>query len=175
MTATHSPAVALLLEEAERSERAGLREMARRRYETALYLLRPGDGATASMVVRRIARTYLDEGHFDAALDSVAAAVAIAEALDTPGERAHALNLLAAANVTRGDLDAAEPCYEAALAYARAAADELLEAMISQNLGILTSMRGDLSAALDYYSSSLATFRAKGLPQHLPPVLNNMG
>ena len=61
------PAIATLIDEAQRSDKAGQREIARRRYEAALYLLRSGDGGVAAAIVRRVARTYLDEGQFDAA------------------------------------------------------------------------------------------------------------
>ena len=84
-----APAVAALVEEAQRSERAGQREIARRKYETALYLLRPGDGATATAIVRRIARAYIDDGQSDAALDCLAAALGMSECLDETSGRVH--------------------------------------------------------------------------------------
>ncbi|HXD47921.1 MAG TPA: hypothetical protein VN600_04070, partial [Gemmatimonadaceae bacterium] len=170
-----APAVAALVEEAQRSERAGQREIARRKYETALYLLRPGDGATATAIVRRIARAYIDDGQSDAALDCLAAALGMSECLDETSGRAHALNLMAISHVLRGGLEEAERLYAAALADATAARDEQLMAMIAQNLGIIASMRGDLVAALDHYASSLVTYRTAGLTGYLGPVLNNMG
>jgi len=170
-----APAVAALIEEAQRSERAGQREIARRKYETALYLLRPGDGATATAIVRRIARAYIDDGQSDAALDCLAAALGMSECLDETSGRAHALNLMAISHVLRGGLEEAESLYAAALAEATAAHDEHLMAMIAQNLGIIASMRGDLVAALDHYASSLVTYRTAGLSEYLGPVLNNMG
>jgi putative nucleotidyltransferase with HDIG domain len=57
-----------LIEEAERAERGGQRELARVRYETALYLLRGDDGGAGPMILRRIAHSYLDEGQVDVAL-----------------------------------------------------------------------------------------------------------
>jgi hypothetical protein len=71
-----APALTALLDEAQRSERTGQREMSRRRYESVLYMLRDGEGAAASAILRRIARTYIDEGQFDAGLDCATAAQA---------------------------------------------------------------------------------------------------
>jgi len=169
------PAVATLIDEAEKSDRAGQREIARRRYETALYLLRDGDGALASAIVRRVARSYIDEGQLDAALDCLAAALAIAEARNEPAGIAHAMNWMANTQVLRGDVDDGERLYAVALAHATDARDGQLRAMISQNLGILASYRGDLSAALDHYAASLVTYRTAGLREHLGALLNNMG
>ena len=169
------PAIATLIEEAQRSDRAGRREIARRRYETALYLLRAGDGVVASAIVRRVARSYIDEGQFDAALDCLAAALGMAEALGDTSGIAHAMNWMATTHVMRGDVDDAERLYARALAHAHNADDMLLTAMISQNLGILASMRGDLHAALDHYASSLVTYRSSGRRESLGPILNNMG
>jgi putative nucleotidyltransferase with HDIG domain len=170
-----SPAVATLVEEAQRSERAGQREIARRRYETALYLLRPNDGLAATAVVRRIARAYIDDAQSDVALDCLSAALGMSEALGELSGQAHALNLMAIANDLRGELDEAERLYDTALRRATAAGDEPLIAMIAQNLGIFASRRGDFLAALDHYASSLVTYRTAGLREYLGPVLNNMG
>jgi putative nucleotidyltransferase with HDIG domain len=172
-----SPAVATLLEEAQRSDRAGQREIARRRYETALYLLRPGEGdpAAAPAIVRRIARSYVDDGQFDDALDCLTAALGMSESLGDRSGIAHAVNLMAITNGHRGDLDEAERLYAQAVVLAAEAGDERLRAMVSQNLGIAASMRGDLRAALDHYASSLVTYRTAGLREFLGPVLNNMG
>jgi putative nucleotidyltransferase with HDIG domain len=171
-----SPAIATLLEEAMRSEQAGQRELARRRYESVLYLLRDGDGPTASGVLRRVARTYIDDGQFDAALDCAAAALAVAEALDEDSEIAHAINMTAIAHWQRGDLESAERLYRDARDVAVRARDERLQAMIAQNLGIIANMRGDLAGALEHYAASLTTYRALGdAGQYVGLVLNNMG
>jgi putative nucleotidyltransferase with HDIG domain len=170
-----APAVAVLVEEAQHAERTGQRDVARSRYEAALYLLRPGDDPAASAIIRRTARAYIDDGQFDTALDCLAAALAIAECLDNDGDRAHAMNLMAITQVLRGDFDEAERLYATALIYAASASDEQLQAMIAQNLGIIASMRGDLTAALDRYGASLAIYRRRGLREFLGPVLNNMG
>lgn len=170
-----SPAVAALIEEAQRSERAGQREIARRRYETALYMLRPGDGTHASAIIRRIARTYIDEGQFDTALDCLTAAQGIAEALGNIGDLAHAMNSMATNEVGRGDLDEGERLYANALEFATQAGDDHLQAMIEQNRGIIASMRGNADEALTHYATSLVTYRSAGMRQFLGPLLNNMG
>src|SRR5262249_44991983 len=126
-----SPAVATLIDEAQRSDRAGRRESARRRYETALYLLRAGEGEAASAIVRRVARSYIDEGQFEAADDCLVAALAIAEVCGDNLDRAHAINLSAQMRVLRGDLDEGERLYASALGYARDANDDHLKAIIS--------------------------------------------
>lgn len=170
-----SPEVATLIDEAQKSERAGQRDFARRRYETALYVLRGGDGAVAGAIIRRVARTYFDDGQFDAALDCLVAAIAIGEAIGDTSGIAHAMNLTAIATGHRGDIDEAERLYARALEFATQANDERLKAMISQNLGSIASTRGDLQAALEHYAASLVTYRAAGLREFLGPVLNNMG
>jgi putative nucleotidyltransferase with HDIG domain len=169
------PAVALLIEEAQKSERTGQRDIARLRYEAALYLLRAGDGTIAGAIIRRVARTYFDDGQFDATLDCLTAAIGIGEAIGDTSGIAHAMNLTAIATGHRGDIDEAERLYARALEFATQAGDQRLKAMISQNLGIIASTRGDLQAALDHYAYSLVTYRTAGLREFLGPVLNNMG
>jgi putative nucleotidyltransferase with HDIG domain len=170
-----STGVDVLVDQAERADRAGQREIARRRYETALYLLEAADAAKAAGIIRRIARSYIDEGQVDAALDCLAATLGIAECFGDESGIAHALNLMAIAYGQRGDLDAAERFAASSLAFATRAGDSHLAAMISQNLGITASMRGDLTGALAHYASSLVTYRTAGLRQNLGAVLNNMG
>ena len=98
-------AVEALVEKAQQSERSGRRELSRQYYETALYLLRPGDGAAAVTIVRRLIRSYVDDGQFDVAFDCCELALAIADALEDANAYAHTTNLLAIAHLQRGDLD----------------------------------------------------------------------
>jgi putative nucleotidyltransferase with HDIG domain len=168
--------LAVLLDQAQAAERAGRREIARRRYENVLFLLGREDGAHASAILRRIARTYVDDGEYDAAMDCAAAARAVSEALGETSGVAHAINIIAVAHWQRSDLEAAESLYKQALEVAHDARDDRLEAMIHQNLGIIANMRGDLTAALGYYSVSLETYRSIGdASQYVGLVLNNMG
>ena len=170
-----SPAVSALIENAERSERSGRRELSRQNYETALYMLRAGDGAAALTIIRRIVRSYVDDGQFDVAFDCCDLALGIAECLGNVTGMAHTTNLLAIAHLQRGALDEAGRAFSRALELAATAHDEPLSAMIAQNLGIIASMRGDLHAALEHYAASLVTYRTAGLRTYLGPVLNNMG
>jgi len=168
-------AVEALVEKAQQAERSGRREQSRQHYEAALSLLGPGDGTAAVAIIRRVIRSYVDDGQFDAAFDCCELALAIADALDDVDARAHARNLLAIAHLQRGDLDDAAREFSRALEIASTSGDERLTAMIAQNLGIIASLRGDLVAALDHYGASLITYRAAGLRDYVGPVLNNMG
>jgi putative nucleotidyltransferase with HDIG domain len=169
-----APMLLGLIEEAQRAEREGHRELARRRYESVLYLLRPGGGATASMLLRRIARTYIDDGQFDVALDCLAAALAIAEALDERPAVAQVFNSMATAHLQRGELEIAEQHYLRARTAAHRLDDQRLAAMVSQNLGIIANMRGELESALEHYAASLGTYRSLGSDEFVGLVLNNM-
>jgi putative nucleotidyltransferase with HDIG domain len=170
-----SPAVAALVDAAQRAARGGQRDIARSRYEVALYMLGAGEAPAASALMRRVGLTYAEEGQFDAALDCFTVALEVATLCNDEGGIAHGYNCMAAANGHRGDLDEAGRLYDRALEFAALAGDDHLKAMISQNLGIAASMRGDLVAALDHYGASLVTYRTAGLNRHLGPVLNNMG
>jgi len=168
-------AVEALVDKAQQAERSGRREQSRQHYETALYLLGPGGGVAAVAIIRRIIRSYVDDGQFDAAFDCCELALAIGDALDDINARAHVRNMVAIAHLQRGDLDDAAREFSVALEIASTAGDERLRAMIAQNLGIIASLRGDLVAALDHYGASLVTYRAAGLRDYVGPVLNNMG
>ena len=170
-----SPAVEALIEAAAHAERAGQRAIARNRYETALYLLDGGQSRAASGIVRRIARSYLDEGQVEIGLDCLEAALAIAEANGQDGDVAHAMNLMANVQVHRGEPDNAEATYAHALELAKRSDDTQLQAMIAQNRGIIASMRGDTVAAIDHYATSLVIYRRTGLHQYIGHTLNNMG
>ena len=169
-----SPVAAALIEEGQRAERAGQQELARRRYESALYLLRSGHGPAAPEILRRVARTYMDEGQYDEALDCLAAALAVAESLDDESGTAQVTNAMATAYMQRGELDIAQGLYERARQAAHRVNDDRLIAMIAQNLGIIANMHGELESALDHYASSLATYRLIGADDYVGLVLNNM-
>jgi putative nucleotidyltransferase with HDIG domain len=168
--------VAALLEEAHRAAAAGRREVARQRYESALYLLRaPAESSLASMIMRRIGRTYLDDGDFAAGMDCLDGALAIAEANENPGEIAHTINVMAISFWQRGSLEEAIQLYGEAASMARIANDERLLAMIDQNLGVVASMRGDVPTALRHHASSLDRYRALGLQEDIARQLSNLG
>lgn len=169
------PAVATLLDEAERANREGRHEMARRRYESALYLLRVQRPDAAAMIVRRVARTYFDEGQLETGLDCVQAALAISESASDALGVAHAFNIIAVVHGQRGEVDLANDFSTRARDFARRAGDAQLEAMIEQNMGVAASMRGDFAMALRHFERCVVTYRDQELTQYLGEALNNMG
>src|SRR5919205_4060438 len=69
-----------LVEEARVAAAAGHRELARRRFESALYLLRsPSQASEAGAILRNIGNLYFEDGDYSAGEDCLAAATAIAE------------------------------------------------------------------------------------------------
>lgn len=171
-----SSVVSTLLEEARAAAASGRRALARQRYESALYLLRSSEeGIIASAILRRVGRTYLDDGDAAAAMDCLSAALAVAEAWDDAGEIAHTVNVMAISCVQRGQLDEAQQLYAQAGQMARIASDDRLVAMIEQNLGVMANMRGDTERALMHYQDSLARYRALQLMEEVARLLSNVG
>ena len=169
-------AVRTLIDEAHRAERAGHRELARRRYESALYLLRTDEeAAEASTILRRIGRLYLDDGDIAAGLDCVEAALAVAEAHDDAAGIANATNVIAISHWQRGELDLADRLYRDAGHMARIAGDARLVAIVEQNVGVIANMRGELPRALRHYRKALAGYRALGLDHYVANLLNDIG
>ena len=164
------------MDEAHRAAAAGRHQLARQRYESALYLLGPSSPPSlAATILRRVARTYLDDGDVSAGLDCLEAALAVAEGTGDPSEIAHTINAMANSSAQRGLLDEAEPLYHKAGHMARVADDQRLVAMTEQNLGILASMHGDDGLALRHHMASLAGYRALGLKEELGRQLSNLG
>jgi putative nucleotidyltransferase with HDIG domain len=165
-----------LIEEAHRAAAAGKRDLARQRYESALYLLRdPSEGVASATILRRVGRTYLDDGDVQAGMDCLTAALAVAEACGDSREVAHTVNVMAISYWQRGLLEDAERLYDQAGRLARVADDERLVAMVEQNLGVIASMRGDIERALVHYHDSLARYRRLGLNEELARLLPNIG
>lgn len=163
-----------LMSEAERAAGAGRRALARQRYESALYLLRD-DSEAACRILRRVGRTFMDDGDVDAALDCLEAARAVAEACGHTGQLAHAINAIGAAWWQRGALDESERLYEESGRMARLAGDESLVAMVEQNLGVIASMHGEMEKALSHYLSSLDRYEHLGLRGDAARLLSNIG
>ena len=168
------PEVAALVEQARKADRDGQRALARSSYERAIRMLGRDEAELVPTLIRRIARSYIDDGIFDAALDCLAAAQHLSRARGDTAGVAHAVNQMATANLQRGDLESAEALYHKAQALAETAGDASLEAMVSQNLGILAGLRGNLDAALIHYQQSLCAYRDLDLGEYVGPVLNNM-
>ena len=106
-----APAIASLIAEAEQLERQLRRDEARRRYEAALRLGPHPDPRGAALLLRRVARTYVDEAQFEVALDCLDAAVACAEAGGDAAGAAQAVNLMAIVSQGMGRLDEAVALY----------------------------------------------------------------
>lgn len=166
--------VAALVEAGQLAERDVNRPLARSNFERALRMLRPDEGEYAPILIRRIARSYFDEGMFDAALDCLAAAQHLSRARGDTSGIAQAVNLMGLANMQRGDLESAEALFNRVQALAEVAQDAPLEAMVAQNLGIVSSMRGNLDAALEHYQRSLSLYSTLGLADYVGPVVNNI-
>jgi putative nucleotidyltransferase with HDIG domain len=168
------PSVAALVEAAKKAERDGDRPLSRSNYERAIRALGRDEAEFVPALIRRIARSYIDDGIYEAALDCLAAAQHLSRARGDTAGVAHAVNQMATANLQRGDLESAEALYHKAQALAETAGDVPLEAMVAQNLGIVAGLRGNLDAALGHYQQSLATYRALDLSEYVGLVLNNM-
>jgi len=175
--ASGSPTAAdALVEAARAAERHGAREEARALYERALYLLRgPDQAKLASALLRWVARSHQVDANFDAALDCLEAALAVAEASGCAAEVGHALNVQASVRVQQGRLDEAERLYQEARACALRAGDARLSAMTAQNLGVIANVHGDVRQAVGHYQASLAEYRALGLARDVSVALNNLG
>ena len=165
-----------LMDEARVAAAAGHRELARRRFESALYLLREPDQAPdAAAILRNIGHLYFEDGDFGAGEDCLEAARAVAEATGDASALARTTNALAGGYWLRGRLDDAQRLYMEAGAQARQVGDVKLAAMVEQNLGTIANMRGDLPAAISHYETSLAGYRELGLDDQVGNLLNNMG
>jgi putative nucleotidyltransferase with HDIG domain len=165
-----------LIEEARVAASAGHRELARRRYESALYLLRGADRAPdASMILRGIALLYFEDGEFPIGDDCLAAAEAVAEASGDRSACARTRNVMANGLWMRGRLDEAAQLYEHAGRDAREVGDVKLAAMVEQNLGTIADLRGELAEAIRHYERSLVAYRELGLDEQVGNLLNNMG
>jgi diguanylate cyclase (GGDEF)-like protein/putative nucleotidyltransferase with HDIG domain len=171
-----------IIHSAREAERLGQRELARDRYEEALHAIGrqrssdpAADASLASSILRWIGRTYQIDAEYDAALDCIDAALAVAESITDAGATGHAINLRAIVRWQQGDLDAAERDYRSARLSAICAGDAQLAAMTAQNLGVIASIRGDFAEALHNYETSLSEYRRLGLAHDVCVALNNLG
>jgi putative nucleotidyltransferase with HDIG domain len=165
-----------LVDEARVAAAAGHRELARRRYESALYLMRsPEQVSEAAAIFRNIGNLYFEDGDFAAGEDCIAVATAVAEATGDRSALARSKNALAIGYWLRGRLDDAERLYSEAGREAVAIGDVKLAAMVEQNLGTIANMRGDLPGAIAHYETSLSGYRELGLDDQVGNLLNNMG
>ena len=156
-------------------EREGRQHEARALYERALH-----DGSFTSppdvaQLMRWVARTHIQESHFDAARDCATAALAVSEqALDEAG-RGHAENILAIVEWKVSNLDEAERLYRRAHVSAHSAGESRLAAMTASNLGVIASVRGNDVQARRYFETGLADARTSGLADQVVAALVNLG
>jgi putative nucleotidyltransferase with HDIG domain len=175
-SSSHENLAAGLMEEARLAAASGHRELARRRYESALYLLRtPAQGSDAAAILRTVGHLYFEEGDFAVGEDCLTVAAAVAEAIGDRSALARTTNVMANGYWLRGRLDDAQRLYAQAGREAREVGDLKLAAMVEQNLGTIANMRGDLSTALHHYEQSLSGYRELGLDDQIGNLLNNMG
>jgi diguanylate cyclase (GGDEF)-like protein/putative nucleotidyltransferase with HDIG domain len=165
-----------LCDEGQRLERDGQNGAARATYEQALRMLEPGlGGASATTVLRWIARTWQADAAFDEALACLEAAYAAAEAEGDERAIGHAQNLHAIVWWRLGGLDEARDLYLKAREGALSHGDQLLAAMTAQNLGVIAAIRGDQDQALTYYDSALREYRQLEMHRDACIALNNRG
>ena len=167
------------LQHAEALEREGRFLDARAEYER---LLRSGACASsdaergiASLILRRIARCFVEEANIDAAEDCLDAAEAVARAEGDAVGIAHATNLRAITAQQLGDLVQARRLYVQARRQAQGAGASALVAMLDQNLGTVANIRGEFTEAQRRYRQSLRAYRTLGMEHAMTQVLNNLG
>ena len=159
----------------QHAERHGQHAEARRCFEQALHALTDDDAPRSATILRWIARTHVTEGDKDAALDCLAASVAVADVWGDDAAAGSAINIEAVVRWQLGDLDEAERLYLTARARALKAGDAKLAAMTAQNLGVIANVRGDTDEARRHYEASLAEYRSLGLAKDVCVALNNLG
>ena len=167
-----------VLGNAEALEREGRFADARASYEALLRdgtLVRHAEQGLASLILRRIARCFVEEANVEAAQDCLDVAEAVARANGDAVGVAHSTNLRAITAQQLGDLTGAQQLYLAARRQARAARADALVAMLDQNLGTVANIKGDYDEARRRYRQSLRAYRALGMERSMSQVLNNLG
>jgi putative nucleotidyltransferase with HDIG domain len=165
----------LVIERGQTLERTGQREGARQLYEAALHDDTAVTPADAAQLLRLVARTYMQDANYSAAIDCASAALAVAALSSDEGARGHAINILAVIEWKQGNLDEARQLYLSARESAHRSGDARLAAMIASNLGVISNVRGDESAARQHYESSLSDARGAGLADQAIAALVNIG
>ena len=135
----------------------------------------PEPGHAFGIVTRLTARAHVQRGDAAAALDALAAALAVAEAVGDEVDAAHALNATANVHFTRGELDEASRLYEAARVRARRGGERLLIAHTALNLGTIANIHGDVAQALSHYRRAAVEYRGLGQRANEARAYNNIG
>ncbi len=132
-------------------------------------------GELAGTLARFEARSAVLEGDGDAALDTLAFALAVAEANHDGNAAAYALHYSANVHVYRGELDDAVRLHEAAKTRARHAGDRRLVASTTLALGIVANVRGEFGRARSHYRRALTHWRRLDALPEAARTLNNLG
>jgi putative nucleotidyltransferase with HDIG domain len=164
-----------VVERGQTLERSGQRESARQLYEAALHDGTAVTSANAAQLLRLVARTYMQDANFSAAIDCADAALSVAELSGDEGARGHAINILAVIEWKKGNLDGAHQLYLSARESAHRSGDARLAVMTASNLGVISNVRGDEGAAQQHYESSLSDARSAGLADQAIAALVNLG
>jgi putative nucleotidyltransferase with HDIG domain len=167
--------LAAVIDRGQAFEHHGQREEARRVYEEALRDGAVTTSAEAAQLLRFVARTYMHDADYDAAIDCAEAARTVAEQTSDEAARGHAINILAIVQWKQGNLDEAERLYLLARQSADHSGESRLAAMTASNLGIIANVRGEERKARSYYESSLAHARSAGRADQAITALGNLG
>ena len=165
----------MLTERGQGLERGGQLGSARQLYEAALHDGTATTPSDAAQLLRFVARTYLQEAVYSAAIDCANAALAVADCMQDEGARGHAVNILAIVEWKQGNLDEARRLYLTARESAHRSGDARLAAMTASNLGVISNVRGDEDEARQHYESALTHAREAGLADLAITVLINLG
>jgi len=163
------------IERGQALEHHGQRDDARRLYEGALHDGTAKTSTECAQLLRLVARTYLHDADYAAAIDCATAALAIADQMNDDGGRGHAINILAIVEWKQGNLDVAEELYLRAREAAHRSGETRLAAMTSSNLGVIANVRGEERQARVYYESSLSHARSAGRADQAIAALCNLG
>jgi diguanylate cyclase (GGDEF)-like protein/putative nucleotidyltransferase with HDIG domain len=167
--------VQALIDEAQQEERAGRWEAARALFEQAIRASTPDEAGHITDLVRWVGRCLSNEGNSDAALDTLAAAEAIALQFGNTLAQGHAVNLQAIIALQLGATDEAERQFLVARQRALQAGDLRLAGMTAANLGVLANIRGDYLEAEQQYRAARSNYGSLGMEREVGSTLANLG
>ncbi len=164
-----------LIAQAQQEEREGRWCKARLLFEEAIRAATPADVSRVTDLVRWVGRCLSNEGDSEGALDTLEAALTIAEVTGNTLAAGHALNIQAVIAWQHGKTDEAERLWLMARQRALQAGDGRLAGLTSINLGILANIRGDYVEAEQHYRSAITNHRSLGLEHEAALAVTNLG
>ncbi len=164
-----------LIERGQALEHHGQRDDARRLYELALRDGTARSTVEAAQLLRLIARAWMHDAEYEAAIDCASVALAVSEQASEEAGRGHAINILACVEWMKGRHDDAERLYLLARESAALSGESRLAAMTASNLGVIANVRGEERKAREYYQSSLTHARSAGRADQAITALGNLG